>query len=161
RSRSRRRATACIPAPSCAAWRSATTGPPRERARWRRRRASPRRRAPRCAWSASSPATCRCRRPSCPSPATCASPMPPRPRPATRPAGVRAEAAFLRGDPVRELAGESEVADLLVVGSRSYGREPAVLLGGVSRRVAHTAACPLLVVARGADAPLAGVYEQA
>jgi nucleotide-binding universal stress UspA family protein len=74
-------------------------------------------------------------------------------------ARLGAEPAFLHGDPARELARESEVADLLVVGSRGYGPLRAVLLGGVSGRVAHTAACPLLIVPHGAEAPLAGLFQ--
>ncbi len=40
--------------------------------------------------------------------------------------------------------------DLLVCGSRGYGPVRRVLLGGVSRRLIRTAACPVLVVPRGA-----------
>ena len=45
-----------------------------------------------------------------------------------------AEVAFLAGDPARELARESEISDLLVIGSRSYGPDGVVVLGGVERR---------------------------
>ena len=38
---------------------------------------------------------------------------------------------------------------MLVCGSRGYGPLRAVLLGGVSSALAHTAACPLLVIPRG------------
>ena len=62
-----------------------------------------------------------------------------------------AEPAFLVGDPARELARESEVSDLLVIGSRSYGPSPAVLLGGVSGPLIETAACPVLIVPNGVD----------
>jgi nucleotide-binding universal stress UspA family protein len=41
--------------------------------------------------------------------------------------------------------------DLLVCGSRGYGPLGSVLLGGVSRRLVHRAACPLLVVPRGTE----------
>jgi nucleotide-binding universal stress UspA family protein len=40
--------------------------------------------------------------------------------------------------------------DLMVCGSRGYGPIRSVLLGGVSRRLIRTAACPVLVVPRGA-----------
>ena len=54
-------------------------------------------------------------------------------------AGADAEAAFLIGDPADELARESEVCDLMVIGSRGYGPAPAVLLGDVSGRAdAHS-----------------------
>jgi len=69
-----------------------------------------------------------------------------------------AESAFLIGDPATELARESEVAELLVLGSRNYGPAPAVLLGDVSRRVAETAACPVLIVPHGVDRPLHGLF---
>jgi nucleotide-binding universal stress UspA family protein len=70
-----------------------------------------------------------------------------------------AEPVFLVGDPARELTLESEVSDLLVVGSRGYGPSPAILLGGVSGRLIETAACPVLVVPRGVPAPLSTLLE--
>jgi nucleotide-binding universal stress UspA family protein len=51
------------------------------------------------------------------------------------------------------LARESEVSDYLVVGSRGYGPPGTVALGGVSGRVIRTAACPVIVVPNGVDAP--------
>ncbi len=65
-----------------------------------------------------------------------------------------AQAIFVHGDPATELARESEASDLLVVGSRNYGPAPAVLLGEISGRLVETAACPVLVVPHGAEAPL-------
>jgi nucleotide-binding universal stress UspA family protein len=44
--------------------------------------------------------------------------------------------------------------DLLVIGSRGYGPLRAVLLGAVSGRVIRDAACPVIVVPRGAEVPL-------
>jgi nucleotide-binding universal stress UspA family protein len=79
---------------------------------------------------------------------------------AALPADVHAEAAFIHGDAVRELARESQVADLLVLGSRGHGPLGAVLTGTVSWRVARTAACPLLVVPRSAERPLAGLFDE-
>ena len=79
---------------------------------------------------------------------------------AALPEDVWAEAAFLLGDPARELAMESEVADLLVIGSRGYGPVNAVLLGSVSARVARTAACPLVIVPHGADTSLEPLFSR-
>jgi nucleotide-binding universal stress UspA family protein len=70
-----------------------------------------------------------------------------------------AEPAFLLGDPARELARESEVSDLLVIGSRGYGPAPAVLLGEVSGRIVETSACPVLIVPNGIAEPLRGLVE--
>ncbi len=61
---------------------------------------------------------------------------------------IEATRTRLDGDPAALLAEASEEADLLVLGSRGYGPVARVLLGSVSRRVAHGAACPLLVVRR-------------
>jgi nucleotide-binding universal stress UspA family protein len=41
-----------------------------------------------------------------------------------------------------------------VIGSRGYGPLHSVLLGGVSGRVIRDAACPVIVVPRGAQVPL-------
>jgi nucleotide-binding universal stress UspA family protein len=77
---------------------------------------------------------------------------------AALPKDVWAEPAFLHGEPAHQLAVESEVADLLVIGSRGYGPLKSVLLGGVSRKVVRTAACPVLIVPRGADASLDALF---
>lgn len=74
-------------------------------------------------------------------------------------ASLGVEAAFRLGDPSRELALESEASDLLVIGSRSYGPTPAVLLGGVSGRLVESSACPVLIVPNGMRAPLAGLAQ--
>jgi nucleotide-binding universal stress UspA family protein len=65
----------------------------------------------------------------------------------------------LAGDPVEALAAQSEVADLLVLGSRGYGPHRAVLLGSVSGRVVRTAGCPVIVVPRGVSAPLEDLFR--
>ena len=52
------------------------------------------------------------------------------------------------GDPAQILAEQSADLDLLVCGSRGYGAVRSVILGSTSRRLAHTARCPLLVVPR-------------
>ncbi len=44
------------------------------------------------------------------------------------------------------LAALSEVADLVVVGSRGYGGFRSALLGSVSNHVVHHARCPVVVV---------------
>lgn len=61
-------------------------------------------------------------------------------------AEVRASARMLDGDPVETLTRRSRELGLLVLGSRSYGALRAVLLGGVSSRLIHTLACPVMVV---------------
>jgi nucleotide-binding universal stress UspA family protein len=67
------------------------------------------------------------------------------------PGGVEVREELLEGDTVEALAAldEREV-DLLVCGSRGYGPVRRVLLGGVLRRLVRRAACPVLVVPRGA-----------
>jgi len=70
-------------------------------------------------------------------------------------AGVpEAEAAFVDGDPAVELARESEVADLVVIGSRAAGSAGCVALGDVGEQLLHSAACPALFVPDGDAAPL-------
>ena len=71
-----------------------------------------------------------------------------------------AETAFLKGTPALELARESEVSDLIVIGSRDYGPSGAVILGGVGGRVMQTAVCPAVVVPHAAAAPLADLVQR-
>ena len=52
------------------------------------------------------------------------------------------------GDPATILAGTSAGLDLLVCGSRRYGPSRSVILGNVSRELARSSACPLLIVPR-------------
>ena len=70
--------------------------------------------------------------------------------------GVSATAEVRRGTVVSTLAEASRSYDLLVCGSRGYGAMHSALAGGVSRGLAHAAACPLLLIPRrlasGADA---------
>jgi nucleotide-binding universal stress UspA family protein len=70
---------------------------------------------------------------------------------AALPAGVEATPELLEGDTVDALAAldEHEI-DLLVCGSRGYGPLRRVLLGGVLRKLIRRAACPVVVVPRGA-----------
>jgi nucleotide-binding universal stress UspA family protein len=69
--------------------------------------------------------------------------------PGRREPRVAAGAVVLRGDPAAELARISGELDLLLTGSRGYGRLRSRLAGGVTGELAHTARCPLVVV--GAD----------
>jgi nucleotide-binding universal stress UspA family protein len=62
----------------------------------------------------------------------------------------------VEGDPPGLLAELSSWVDLLVCGSRGYGPLRTVLLGGDSGRLAHTAACRLLVMPRAVDRAAAG-----
>ena len=66
------------------------------------------------------------------------------------PDGVSSELHLLDGDPVRALATASETLDLLFCGSRGYGPLRSVVVGGVSGRLTRAAACPVVVVPRGA-----------
>ncbi|HWI06417.1 MAG TPA: universal stress protein [Solirubrobacteraceae bacterium] len=64
-------------------------------------------------------------------------------------ARVEVEDRLVDGPADDVLAAHSADLDLLVVGSRGYGPVGAVLLGGTSGQLAHTARCPLLVMPRG------------
>jgi nucleotide-binding universal stress UspA family protein len=72
--------------------------------------------------------------------------------------GVTASSVRLTGDPAEAIADYSEQLDLLVVGSRGYGPLRSVLVGGVSGRVIRSAHCPVIVLPRGSEAALAGVF---
>ena len=67
---------------------------------------------------------------------------------------VRSHIEVLVDSPVVALERFSHDVDLLVCGSRGYGPLGSVLLGGVSRRLVHRAACPVLVVPRGTERAL-------
>ena len=64
-------------------------------------------------------------------------------------------------DPADVLVRVSEHLDLLVSGSRGYGPLRAVLLGGVSRRLAAEAQCPVIVLPRGVEAALEALIADA
>jgi nucleotide-binding universal stress UspA family protein len=51
-----------------------------------------------------------------------------------------------------ELTRLSEEVDVLVLGSRGYGPVRRTLLGSISDRVMHHAACPVVVIPRGGEA---------
>ena len=63
--------------------------------------------------------------------------------------GNEASSRLLEGDAAGELTAVSAELDLLVLGSRGYGPVRSVLLGSVSRELARSAACPIVVVPRG------------
>ena len=67
---------------------------------------------------------------------------------------VPSEFEVLVNNPVTALEQLSNDVDLLVCGSRGYGPLGSVLLGGVSRRLIHRAACPVIVVPRGTQREL-------
>jgi nucleotide-binding universal stress UspA family protein len=68
--------------------------------------------------------------------------------------------AYAEDDPAELLIRVSEHLDLLVCGSRGYGPMRAVLLGGVSRRVAAEARCPVIVLPRGVRASLQALLAE-
>jgi nucleotide-binding universal stress UspA family protein len=64
--------------------------------------------------------------------------------------GSKVSGRVLEGDAASELAKASAALDLLVLGSRGYGPIRAALLGSVSRALVRAAACPVVVLPRGA-----------
>jgi nucleotide-binding universal stress UspA family protein len=80
-------------------------------------------------------------------------------------AGVEVEVDVLVNEPADGLIAASESVDMLIMGSRGLGPKRAVLLGSVSRKVVDRAACPVLVLPRGAtektEALLADAVAQA
>jgi nucleotide-binding universal stress UspA family protein len=69
---------------------------------------------------------------------------------AALPPDIVIESVFIPGNPRLDLASESWSLDVMVVGSRGYGPRAAVLLGGVSHALIRKAACPVVVLPRGA-----------
>jgi nucleotide-binding universal stress UspA family protein len=67
---------------------------------------------------------------------------------------VPVDVAALVGDPAEKLVEVSDQLDVLVCGSRGYGRVRAVLLGSVSRRLVADAHCPVIVLPRGVSGQL-------
>ena len=65
--------------------------------------------------------------------------------------GASAEPEIVLGSPSEALEAISPHVDLIVVGSRGWGAVRQVVLGSTSHRLAHSAACPILVVPRGAE----------
>jgi nucleotide-binding universal stress UspA family protein len=64
--------------------------------------------------------------------------------------GSEVSGHLLNGDAAIELAKVSAELDLLVLGSRGYGPIRTVLLGSVSRALARSAACPVVILPRDA-----------
>ena len=76
---------------------------------------------------------------------------------ASIPADVTANRRVLVGDPAQKLAEAAAEADLLFLGSRSYGPLRSVLLGSVSRTLMRTVPRPVIVHPRGVtDEPRVG-----
>jgi nucleotide-binding universal stress UspA family protein len=75
-------------------------------------------------------------------------------------AGVAVDIDVQVGDPADFLLAVSEEVDVLVCGSRSYGARPAALLGGVARRVTAEAACPVILLAHGAEVGLRALIAE-
>ncbi|HET7291039.1 MAG TPA: universal stress protein [Vicinamibacteria bacterium] len=69
-------------------------------------------------------------------------------------AGVQVRFPLLEGDPAREIARLAETlpADLLVLGTHGRGGFERFLLGSVTEKLLHRAACPILTVCH-ADGP--------
>jgi nucleotide-binding universal stress UspA family protein len=63
--------------------------------------------------------------------------------------GVDANLATGRAVPILEE--QTSEVDVLITGSRGYGPARAVLLGSVSRELVRRAACPVIVIPRGAE----------
>ena len=74
------------------------------------------------------------------------------------PSDVTAESVRLTGDPADQLGERSAALDLMLAGSRGYGPLRSVLVGGVSGRLMHTVQCPVIVIPRGVEAPLATLF---
>lgn len=64
---------------------------------------------------------------------------------------------IVRGDPSHAIAEAAADDDLLVLGSRRFGPMARTFLGSVSAGVMEHASCPVLIVPRGADAPVVGL----
>lgn len=73
---------------------------------------------------------------------------------AATPDDVAVEQVLLEGDATALLADQGD-CDLVVVGSRGYGRVKGVLLGSVSSKVVRGGKTPVLVVPREANVPVA------
>jgi nucleotide-binding universal stress UspA family protein len=80
---------------------------------------------------------------------------------AALPSDVSAEAMFLSGRPGTELATQSQDVDLMIVGSRGYGPMAAVMLGGTTHTLIRDAACPVVVLPRGAEGGLEALFPRA
>jgi nucleotide-binding universal stress UspA family protein len=77
------------------------------------------------------------------------------------PERVPVERVELDGHPPVRLAEHSAQLDLLFVGSRGYGPLHAVIVGGTSSALLRDAQCPVIVLPRGLQTPLAEVFDAA
>jgi nucleotide-binding universal stress UspA family protein len=75
--------------------------------------------------------------------------------------GVEVETDVLYQHPAHALVAASANLDLLVMGSRAYGPLRSVVLGGVSRKVAAAAGCPVLVLPRGTEGAIEALLQAA
>jgi nucleotide-binding universal stress UspA family protein len=75
------------------------------------------------------------------------------------PDGTRVEALELEGHPASVIAERTPELDLLFIGSRGYGPLHAVFTGSTSGPVLRSAHCPVIVLPRGVETPLADVFE--
>jgi nucleotide-binding universal stress UspA family protein len=75
--------------------------------------------------------------------------------------GVPIESDAFIEEPADVLIAVSQSVDLLICGSRGYGPLRAVLLGGVSRRLAAEAHCPVIVLPRGVESSLEALVAEA
>jgi nucleotide-binding universal stress UspA family protein len=69
-----------------------------------------------------------------------------------------AEGTIHVGKAADRLIALTEAVDVMVVGSRGYGPLKAVLLGGVSGQLIRSAACPVIVVPRGAESTVGSLF---
>lgn len=72
-----------------------------------------------------------------------------------------ADGVVLEGRPWAALSAYSEQLDLLFAGSRGYGPLHAVITGGTSGPLLHHAHCPVVVLPRGAEQPIAELFAAA
>jgi nucleotide-binding universal stress UspA family protein len=73
------------------------------------------------------------------------------------PPGLIAHGRLITGNTGEALAAVSRDFDLLVTGSRAYGPLRRTLLGSATRRLLHSAGCPVLVLPRGVGVDPLGV----
>lgn len=77
------------------------------------------------------------------------------------PERVEHEGRLITGAPASVLAQASGEFDLLITGSRSWGPLRRTMLGSTTRRLIRSAACPVLVLPRGAGVDPLGVRQVA
>jgi nucleotide-binding universal stress UspA family protein len=76
-------------------------------------------------------------------------------------AGISCQTTSLEGSPAHQIVAHAAKtgADVIVLGSRGHGNILHILLGSISRRVARTAACVVLVIPLPDEQPSAGPDE--